>query len=59
VISAEHLRGVGAQVEHALCVIDREEGGTQALAGESIALHALLTRRDLDRAAGQAGTAVG
>jgi orotate phosphoribosyltransferase len=59
VISAEHLRGEGAQVEHALCVIDREEGGTQALAGEGIALHALLTRRDLDRAAGQAGTVAG
>jgi hypothetical protein len=32
-------------------VIDRQEGGTQALAGDDIVLHALLTREDLHRAA--------
>jgi len=37
----------------ALCVIDREEGGTEALAAEGIRLHALLTRTDLERAGGR------
>jgi len=50
VISAGQLRTLGARVEHALCVIDRQEGGAQALAAEGIALHALLTRADLDGA---------
>lgn len=53
-ISAGQLRALGARVDHALCVIDREEGGGQALAETGIALHALLTRRDLDLAAAQA-----
>jgi orotate phosphoribosyltransferase len=51
-ISAEQLRALGAQVDHALCVIDRAECGAQTLAGKGIALRALLTRQDLDRAAG-------
>jgi orotate phosphoribosyltransferase len=50
-ISTRELRGIGARVEHALCVIDRGEGGTAALATEGISLHALLTRDDLDSAA--------
>ena len=33
------------------CVIDRQEGGAQALAAEGITLRALLTRADLDAAA--------
>jgi len=41
----------GARVHHALCVIDRQEGGTQSLAAEGITLRALLTRADLDAAA--------
>jgi orotate phosphoribosyltransferase len=49
-ISTKDLRALGARVEHALCVIDRQEGGVQALAGEGIALRALLTRADLDEA---------
>lgn len=53
-ISAGELRALGARVDHALCVIDREEGGAPALAAEGIALRALLTRRDLDRAAAEA-----
>lgn len=50
VISAGHLRELGAQVGHALCVIDRLEGGGGALAAEGICLHALLSREDLDQA---------
>ena len=49
-VSSKDLRALGARVEHALCVIDRQEGGAQALAGEGIALRALLTRADLDEA---------
>jgi orotate phosphoribosyltransferase len=50
-ISTKELRAMGARVDHALCVIDREEGGAAALAAEGIALRALLTRADLDAAA--------
>lgn len=49
-ISARDLRETGAEIRHALCVIDRQEGGAEALAAEGIRLHALLTRSDLDRA---------
>ena len=49
-ISASHLRDLGAEVGHALCVIDRQEGGAAALAKEGISLHALLSREELDQA---------
>lgn len=48
-ISTGQLRELGARIEHALCVIDRDEGGAAALAADDIALHALLTRADLER----------
>ena len=48
VISTQELRKLGAHVDHALCVIDRQEGGAQALSAEGIQLRALLTRADLD-----------
>jgi orotate phosphoribosyltransferase len=47
VISTGELRKLGAHVDHALCVIDRQEGGTAALAADGITLRALLTREDL------------
>lgn len=47
-ISAKELRHLGAHVHHALCVIDRQEGGSQALTAEGITLRALLTRQDLE-----------
>lgn len=40
----------GAEVSHAVCVIDRQEGGTEALATDGIALRSLLCREDLDLA---------
>ncbi len=46
--STRDLRALGANVEHALCVIDREEGGAQALADADLTLHALFGRRDLE-----------
>jgi len=35
-------------VEHALCVIDRQECGAAALASNGIGLSAFLTREDLE-----------
>jgi len=46
--STGELRALGAHVREALCVIDRQEGGAEALAAYGIALSALLTRADLD-----------
>ncbi len=50
VISTGHLRELGAKVDAAVCVIDREEGGAPALAAAGVVLHALFTRADLDAA---------
>jgi orotate phosphoribosyltransferase len=49
-ISTRELRELGADIRHTLCVIDRQEGGAEALAAEGIELYALLTRADLDQA---------
>ena len=49
-ISAGQMRALGARIGHALCVIDRQEGGASALAGDGICLHALLRREELDQA---------
>ncbi len=49
-ISAGDLRARGALVEHAVCVVDREEGGREHLASLGLSLGALFTRRDLDDA---------
>jgi orotate phosphoribosyltransferase len=48
VLSAQDLRSEGAVVEHAVCVIDREGGGSGVVAAEGITLHALFTMRDLE-----------
>jgi orotate phosphoribosyltransferase len=50
VISTGELRRLGAHVDHALCVIDRQEGGAQALAADGVTLRALLTRAELEAA---------
>lgn len=50
VTSAGQLRALGASVAHALCVIDRQEGGSAALAADQIRLHSLLTREELETA---------
>lgn len=50
IISTGQLRELGAEIGHAVCVIDRQEGGTGALANNGIALHSLLRREDLDLA---------
>ncbi|WP_432189741.1 orotate phosphoribosyltransferase [Streptomyces sp. Tue6028] len=47
VLSTADLRALGAEIGAALCVIDREQGGTDALAAEDIELISLLTATDL------------
>ncbi|GAA0745566.1 orotate phosphoribosyltransferase [Dactylosporangium roseum] len=51
VLSAGQLRDLDARISHALCVIDRQEGGTEALAAAGVTLRSLLTRADLEAAA--------
>ena len=51
VLSSRQLRQLGGRVDDALCVIDRQEGGAEALRAEGLALHALFTRTDLERPA--------
>jgi orotate phosphoribosyltransferase len=45
--SAVALRELGAVVTHAVCVIDREAGGSAALASAGIELHSLFRKGDL------------
>jgi len=49
-LSTADLRGLGAKVETALCVIDRQSGGAEALAADGIELRALFSASDLDAA---------
>ena len=49
-LSTTDLRAAGAIVDHALCVVDREQGGPEALARAGLTLVSLLTRTDLDAA---------
>lgn len=50
VISANDLRSLGAIVDHVVCVIDRSPDRGAALTAESLQMHALLTRAQLDAA---------
>lgn len=52
ITSCGDLRDRGAVVEHALCVIDRESGGPEGLAGIAVELHPLFTMTELKAAAG-------
>ena len=40
------VAAAGATVAGALCVVDRQEGGQEALAAAGIPLHALFTRSE-------------
>jgi orotate phosphoribosyltransferase len=44
---AKALRELGARIDAALCVVDREEGGCENLAAQGIALIPLFRRREL------------
>ena len=50
VTSTNDLRGLGALVEHVVCVIDRSPDGGSALTAAGLQMHALLTRAQLDAA---------
>lgn len=47
VISSGQLRELGAMVTTALCVIDREAGGSDALASVGVELRSVFRRNDL------------
>ena len=47
VMSTDDLRAAGAVVTDALCVVDRESGGPETLAGSGITLHSLFTMSEL------------
>lgn len=49
IASTGDLRRLGAKISHAVCVVDREEGGADNLASANIELLALLRRADLDQ----------
>lgn len=51
VASTSDLRERGAVIEQAVCVLDRQAGGREALAQSGIGLRPLLTAADLDAAA--------
>ncbi|MEX2541388.1 MAG: phosphoribosyltransferase family protein [Trueperaceae bacterium] len=53
VSSSRDLRELGAHVQAALCVIDREAGGPEALSQVGIDLRPLFTMSELQRAAGR------
>ena len=55
VISTADLRGLGAVVDHVLCVIDRSPDGGAALTAAGLQMHALLTRAQLDAAEARRG----
>lgn len=48
VVSTNDLRHRGAIVEHAICVIDREQGGSEALRDVGLELASVFTRGELD-----------
>ena len=45
--AAEAIKKEGGEVEHAFVLIDRQEGGREALAGVGVELHALMTAREV------------
>jgi orotate phosphoribosyltransferase len=50
-ISSDDLRALGATVDRAVCVIDRESGGREKLAAGGIELTALFRMSELEKAA--------
>jgi len=51
VLSSQDLRSLGARVDHAVCVIDRQAGGAAKLAAVGVSLAPLFTMAELERAA--------
>lgn len=53
ILSTNDLRKHGALIEHALCVVDREAGGSEKLAAEGIKLLPLFTMSAIKEATGK------
>lgn len=49
VLSALNMRDIGAVIDHAICVIDRQQGGAQHLEEHKIRLGSLFLAEDLER----------
>jgi orotate phosphoribosyltransferase len=49
-LSAADLRQLGANIEHVVCVIDRQGGGAENLAEANLKLHPLYTMNELKEA---------
>ena len=47
-LSVADLRALGAKVTDVICVIDRTEGGREALAADGLSMASLFRRADLD-----------
>ena len=45
----ERIREAGGTVEHAACLVDRNEGGAELLAAHGVQLHSVLTAADIAR----------
>jgi orotate phosphoribosyltransferase len=45
--AVEALRAAGLECRHAICVVDREEGGADALARAAVRLHPIFRARDV------------
>lgn len=54
VLSAADLRACGAEVQSAVCVIDREQGGQEALVAAGLSLSSVFKRSDIERDRGHA-----
>jgi orotate phosphoribosyltransferase len=53
--AAEAIRAEGGRVEHVVVLIDRQEGGKEALASAGLKLHAFVTITEIARRLMQAG----
>ncbi len=54
--SVTELRGLGAVIDHALCVIDRQAGGSEALHASGVELRCLFTWAELTDGANAGAT---
>ena len=53
ILSTADLRKMHAHIEDVICVIDREQGGTEKLETAGLRLHSLFTRGELEKAGSQ------
>ena len=55
ILSTKDLRDTGGIIEHAICVIDRESAGVEALVENNIKLHSLFTMSYIKESAKEMG----